>query len=63
LLKVQKWVGEPGQKVVVLLEGRDAAGKGGIIKRFMEHLNPRAARGRGATQAERTPAYAMAFPA
>jgi polyphosphate kinase 2 (PPK2 family) len=41
---VQKWVEEPSQKVVVLFEGRDAAGKGGIIKRFMEHLNPRAAR-------------------
>jgi polyphosphate kinase 2 len=44
LLKAQKWVEETGQKVVVLFEGRDAAGKGGTIKRFMEHLNPRAAR-------------------
>jgi polyphosphate kinase 2 len=44
LLKVQNWVRESGQKVVVLFEGRDAAGKGGTIKRFMEHLNPRAAR-------------------
>lgn len=44
LLKVQNWVKESGQKVVVLFEGRDAAGKGGTIKRFMEHLNPRAAR-------------------
>ena len=44
LLKVQKWVEDSGQKVVVLFEGRDAAGKGGTIKRFMEHLNPRAAR-------------------
>ncbi|MEE4244789.1 MAG: polyphosphate kinase 2 [Kangiellaceae bacterium] len=44
LLKVQKWVKETGQKVVVLFEGRDAAGKGGTIKRFMEHLNPRGAR-------------------
>ena len=44
LLKVQHWVKETGQKVVVLFEGRDAAGKGGTIKRFMEHLNPRAAR-------------------
>jgi polyphosphate kinase 2 len=44
LLKVQKWVEESGQKVVVLFEGRDAAGKGGTIKRFMEHLNPQAAR-------------------
>jgi polyphosphate kinase len=43
LLKVQKWVKESGQKIVVLFEGRDAAGKGGTIKRFMEHLNPRGA--------------------
>lgn len=44
LLKVQKWVKERGEKVVILFEGRDAAGKGGTIKRFMEHLNPRGAR-------------------
>jgi len=44
LLKVQKWVHETGQKFVMLFEGRDAAGKGGTIKRFMEHLNPREAR-------------------
>ncbi len=44
LLKVQEWVRETGQKIVVLFEGRDAAGKGGTIKRFMEHLNPRGAR-------------------
>jgi polyphosphate kinase 2 len=43
LLKVQNWVRETGQRIVVLFEGRDAAGKGGTIKRFMEHLNPRAA--------------------
>ena len=44
LLKVQSWVKETGQRMVILFEGRDAAGKGGTIKRFMEHLNPRAAR-------------------
>ena len=44
LLKMQAWVKETGQKIVVLFEGRDAAGKGGTIKRFMEHLNPRGAR-------------------
>ncbi len=44
LLKLQSWVQETGQKVVLLFEGRDAAGKGGTIKRFMEHLNPRGAR-------------------
>jgi polyphosphate kinase len=43
LLKVQDWVNETGQKVVILFEGRDGAGKGGTIKRFMEHLNPRGA--------------------
>jgi len=44
LLKVQSWVKETDQKILILFEGRDAAGKGGTIKRFMEHLNPRAAR-------------------
>ena len=44
LLKVQKWVEDTGQKIVLIFEGRDAAGKGGTIKRFMEHLNPRLAR-------------------
>jgi len=44
LLKVQIWAQDTGQKFVVLMEGRDAAGKGGTIKRFMEHLNPRYAR-------------------
>ncbi|QEL57789.1 polyphosphate kinase 2 [Chromobacterium paludis] len=44
LLKVQSWVKESGQKIVILFEGRDAAGKGGTIKRYMEHLNPRGAR-------------------
>ncbi len=44
LLKLQSWAKESGQRVVILFEGRDAAGKGGAIKRFMEHLNPRGAR-------------------
>ncbi|MDE2416205.1 MAG: polyphosphate kinase 2 [Burkholderiales bacterium] len=44
LLKLQAWAKESGQKIVLLFEGRDAAGKGGAIKRFMEHLNPRGAR-------------------
>lgn len=44
LLKVQNWVKLSGQKIVLIFEGRDAAGKGGAIKRFMEHLNPRAAK-------------------
>jgi len=44
LLKLQAWVKKTGQRVVIVFEGRDAAGKGGTIKRFMEHLNPRGAR-------------------
>jgi len=44
LLKLQAWVKDSGQRVLILFEGRDAAGKGGTIKRFMEHLNPRGAR-------------------
>ncbi len=44
LLKMQNWVKETGQRVVILFEGRDAAGKGGTIKRIMEHINPRGAR-------------------
>jgi polyphosphate kinase 2 len=44
LLKAQAWAKESGERIAVLFEGRDAAGKGGTIKRFMEHLNPRGAR-------------------
>jgi polyphosphate kinase len=44
LLKAQRWVEKTGQRIVVLFEGRDAAGKGGTIKRFTEHMNPRTAR-------------------
>ena len=44
LLKAQAWVKDANQRIVILFEGRDAAGKGGTIKRFMEHLNPRGAR-------------------
>jgi len=44
LLKLQSWVKEKQQRLVILFEGRDAAGKGGAIKRFTEHLNPRGAR-------------------
>ncbi len=43
LLKVQAWVKEKRKRIIGFFEGRDAAGKGGAIKRFMEHLNPRAA--------------------
>ncbi len=44
LLKVQKWLKDEKKKIVTIFEGRDAAGKGGTIKRFTEHLNPRIAR-------------------
>jgi polyphosphate kinase 2 len=43
LLKLQKWIKSTGERLVIVFEGRDAAGKGGTIKRFMEHLNPRGA--------------------
>ena len=44
LVKLQKWVKETGERVAIVFEGRDAAGKGGAIKRFRENLNPRGAR-------------------
>ncbi len=44
LLKMQNWVKETGQKVIIIFEGRDAAGKGGAIQRIIENLNPRGAR-------------------
>jgi len=44
LLKMQNYIKESGQKVLMIFEGRDAAGKGGTIKRITEHLNPRGAR-------------------
>jgi len=44
LVRLQRWVQSDGQRIAILVEGRDAAGKGGTIRRFTEHLNPRAAR-------------------
>lgn len=44
LIKVQDWVQETGAKVCILFEGRDSAGKGGVIKRITQRLNPRVAR-------------------
>jgi polyphosphate kinase 2 len=44
LLHMQAWVQSTGARLVVLFEGRDAAGKGGVIKRIIEHLNPRTVR-------------------
>jgi hypothetical protein len=43
LVKMQTWIQKSGERIVMLFEGRDAAGKGGTIKRFTEHLNPRGA--------------------
>ncbi len=44
LVKLQAWIVHKGLKVVVIFEGRDAAGKGGVIKRITQHLNPRICR-------------------
>jgi len=44
ILKVQNWVKDTGQRILCIFEGRDAAGKGGTIRRFTEHLNPRGSR-------------------
>ncbi len=43
LLKLQNWIKDTGERIVMIFEGRDAGGKGGTIKRFMEHMNPRQA--------------------
>ena len=43
-VNLQKWINEKGKRVAIIFEGRDAAGKGGSIKRFKEHLNPRSSR-------------------
>src|SRR6056297_352118 len=43
LVKLQNWTKSSGARIAIVFEGRDAAGKGGTIKRFREHLNPRAA--------------------
>ncbi|MCP4648197.1 MAG: polyphosphate kinase 2, partial [bacterium] len=44
LVKLQEWVKKEGLKVVIIFEGRDAAGKGGVIKRITQRLNPRICR-------------------
>lgn len=64
LLKLQNWVKDERQRISILFEGRDAAGKGGTIKRFMEHLNPRGARVialEKPTEKERTQWYFQRF--
>lgn len=60
LVKLQNWVVHTGHKVVILFEGRDAAGKGGVIKRITQRLNPRVCR---AARAERPRADPVVFPA
>jgi polyphosphate kinase 2 len=44
MIKLQEWIKQNGERVVVIFEGRDAAGKGGVIKRITQHLNPRVVR-------------------
>ena len=44
LVQMERWVAETGARILVIFEGRDAAGKGGAIKRITEHLNPRVTR-------------------
>ena len=63
LLKLQKWIQASGARQVILFEGRDAAGKGGTIKRFMEHLNPAARPHGGAGEAHRLRVPAVVLPA
>ena len=63
LLKMQRWAIESGERIVLLFEGRDAAGKGGAIKRFMEHLNPRGATLVALSGAVRQGAWAMVLSA
>ena len=41
LIKLQKWISDNNKKVIIIFEGRDSAGKGGAIRRAIEHLNPR----------------------
>ena len=63
LLKLQKWSQANGLRHVIVFEGRDAAGKGGTIKRFMEHLNPRGARVVALEKPTETERTAVVLPA
>ncbi|ETZ88130.1 polyphosphate kinase 2 family protein [Mycobacteroides abscessus MAB_030201_1075] len=63
LLKLQLWVKERGEKICIIFEGRDAAGKGGSIKRFTEHLNPRGRARGGAGETHLGGTDAVVFPA
>ena len=63
LAMLQRWITSQGLRVLVICEGRDAAGKGGVIKRIVERLNPRGLSGGGAGSANRTGAEPVVFPA
>jgi Polyphosphate kinase 2 (PPK2) len=62
LLKLQKHIRRTGDRHAIVFEGRDAAGKGGTIQRFMEHLNAQRT-SRGAGEADRNRTNALVFPA
>ena len=63
LVKMQQWARANGERVLVLFEGRDTAGKGGTIQRMREHLNPRFARHVALPAPERAGARAVVLPA
>ena len=63
LVKMQEWVRAEGARIVVIFEGRDAAGKGGTIKRVTEYLNPRARPDRRAARPDRAAAHPVVLPA
>ena len=63
LVKLQAWVKYAGLKVVVVFEGRDAAGKGGVIKRITQYLSPRVCRVAALPAPHGTPNHPMVFPA
>ena len=63
LVKLQYWIKDRGLKVCVIFEGRDAAGKGGVIKLISHRLNPRIARGRSPHRPNRARAGAVVLPA
>ena len=63
LVKLQNWVKSTGERIVIVFEGRDAAGKGGTIKRFTEHLNPRGATVVALTKPSERERIAVVLPA
>ena len=63
LVKLKEWVRYNGLRVLVVFEGRDAAGKGGAIKRITEYLNPRLSAYRGAARTDRAREDAVVLPA